>query len=264
MARYRPYRSDFLSHLSEVKHWLVVVAMESEEEALIAGLETRELRYGKRLPIRVRHLDWPHGRLTVARSGIGLVKAGMLLSGIVEHEPVDAVLQLGVGGALDERLEIGDTVIARQVLQHDSLAGGLAEKVWIAPGELTLSASDENQVDPFMRCDRLLVDWVKGALSGGEGKVYEGTLVSGSEFAASPARKRELRALAEDALLVDMEGAALAQVCRMLSIPFVSAKTVADRVEPGEHSVAKDYVTSLERAAARSAALLKRSSPPFG
>lgn len=254
---YKPYRSDFLQAMDQVKDLLIIVAMESEEQALLSEIQTQEIAYGKTLKLTAKQFNLPRCRVTVARSGVGLVKAGLLLATIVEHQKIDAVLLLGVGGALDKSLAIGDTVIAKQVIQHDSISSTQHRNILIAPGELTISASADQQTDPVMRCDSTLRAWISSAMkNSGAGRVAEGTILSGSEFAASPDRKAALRALADDALLVDMEAAALAQVSRMLSIPFAAAKTVADRAEP-ESSVFDDYKKFLSAATAHSHGVMK-------
>jgi adenosylhomocysteine nucleosidase len=254
---YLKYKSDFLENMSEVKNLLIVVAMDSEEKALINGVQSREVTYGKKLKITSRQFDLPKCRVTVARSGVGLVRAGILLHAIAEHQPVDAILQLGVGGALDRELNVGDTVVAREIIQHDSVSSSDHGNNFIAPGELVLSAPSDQQVDPIMRCDSVLVNWIKSAFALAKcGKVFEGTILSGSEFAASTQRKQALKALAHNVLLVDMEAAALAQVARMLQIPFVSAKTVADRADP-KSSIPDDYKKFLESAASHSASVLQ-------
>lgn len=203
---YLKYKSDFLKNMGQVKNLLIVVAMDSEEKALINGVQSNEVTYGKKFKITSRQFDLPKCRVTVARSGVGLVKAGILLHTIAEHQPIDAILQLGVGGALDRALDVGDTVVARQVIQHDSVSSSDHGNSFIAPGELTLSAPIDQQVDPIMRCDSVLVNWIKSAVGlAGHGKIFEGTILSGSEFAASRPRKQALKALTDNVFLVDME-----------------------------------------------------------
>ena len=235
---------------------MIVVAMDVEEKAILKNIDFVSRSYGKKTPIVLKSFDLPRCKVTVTKSGIGLANASVHLAMIAELIDVDAIVLLGVGGALDEKLQVGDTVVAKQVIQHDSLASANSRTHFIAPGELTLSASSDQQVDPVMKCDEVLMKWIRlGIESTHKGQVYEGTLLSGSEFAASAKRKKELRALEANALMVDMEAAAFAQVARRLKIPFIAAKTVADRANP-EHSVAKDYVNFLSAATEHSEGLL--------
>jgi nucleoside phosphorylase len=117
---------------------------------------------------------------------VGTANAAVLLSLAAEHIDIDALVLLGVGGALDPRLEVGDTVISKKIIQHDSISSDENRTKFIAPGELTLSVSEDQQVDPIMKCDEVLLGWVrkgkerkgkerKGIELGHQGKTYEGT-----------------------------------------------------------------------------------------
>jgi adenosylhomocysteine nucleosidase len=60
--------------------------------------------------------------------------------------------------------------------------------------------------------------------------IVKGTIVTGDVFVASPAKKEELRkALNADA--VEMEGAAVAQVCRELSVPCLVIRSISDTAD---------------------------------
>src|SRR4051794_32495782 len=89
---------------------LVVVAMESEEKALLEGMSYKAIPLGKLGRETVREFDLPRCRVLVGRSGIGIANAAVLLAAVAEDFKLDAVLLLGVGGALDPMLQIGDVV----------------------------------------------------------------------------------------------------------------------------------------------------------
>ena len=261
MTQYLPYRHNFLKTIGDVRRLLVIVAMKSEEDALLGGLEFTEAVIGKRSKVDLKEFQLPRCQVMVARSGVGLVNGAILMTQIAEHRSIDAVVLLGVGGALDKKLQVGDVIISNQVIQHDSLLSGDGERRLIAPGELTLSAAPDKQVDPVMRCDSVLVAWAANSLGGD--RVFIGTLLSGSEFAANAARKAQLRALAPDALVVDMEAAAIAQIARRMEVPFVAIKTVADRAEPGS-SISDDYSRFLKAATEHGSAVLRGLLESFG
>ncbi|MEW6056575.1 MAG: 5'-methylthioadenosine/S-adenosylhomocysteine nucleosidase [Bdellovibrionota bacterium] len=244
---YLEYDYNFISSLKKVKIIFLIVAMESEEKAILGEGTFSEKTLGKRIKIRVKELKTANRKIIIGRSGVGLVNAGILLNLAAESYPLDAVVLLGVGGALDERLQPGDTVVSNKIIQHDSISSHEDGDHLIAPGELTLSAPQNEQVDPVMRCDEKLKNWIKSLLLPSTGKVYEGTILSGSEFVANSLRKKDLRKLDKDALLVDMESAALAQIARKLKLPFVAAKTVADRANP-KKSISEDYKAFLSAA----------------
>jgi 5'-methylthioadenosine/S-adenosylhomocysteine nucleosidase len=247
-----------LQSISQLRQVLVIVAMEVERVALLGDRAVTRRSLGVRIPIVLHELEFARCRVSVARSGVGLVNAGILLAQVIEHRPVDAVILLGVGGALDERLRPGDWVVARQILQHDSMLSDDHGSQPMPAGELVLSRPDGEKIDPVMPCDRVLIEWIRAAFEAApeSSRICEGTILSGSEFVGSRRRKSALRARAPDALLVDMEAAALAQICRRLDIPFVAAKTVADRADPAE-SIATDYISALRTCSRRAQTLLE-------
>ncbi len=255
-GKYLPYQSDFLNTIYDIKTLFCMVAMDSEEDALLAGHAYTVKEFGRRKKITVKEFNLPHCKVIVGRSGVGLVNAGVLFTMVAEEYPIDAAILLGVGGALDEELNAGDTVIARQVLQHDSMSTLDIGNLFIAPGTYTLSADENNQIDPVIRCDQILVRWVEQVLKNNQYSLFQGSILSGSEFAGRTDRKKYLRSLKEDALLVDMEAGAIAQIARSLKIPFVAVKTVSDRVKP-DSSIADDYKVFLKSAADTSAAVFK-------
>lgn len=248
--KYMPYQSDFLSTINELKCVAIIVAMESEEASMTEGDEYQTISIGKKTKYSVKKLELSERTLLVVRSGVGLVNAGILLTLLCEYYPVDGVILLGAGGALDERLKIGDVVIAQQIIQHDSVSSYEKETVLLAPGELSISAPPDRQVDPVMRCDGILAEWLYGIFKQrqGEDSAFMGTVLSGSEFVANSARKTKLREVHEEAMLVEMEAAALAQVSRKLGIPIGVAKTVVDRLYPDE-TVSDEYKRCLHFAA---------------
>ena len=65
--------------------------------------------------------------------------------------------------------------------------------------------------------------------------MHQGLVVSGDRFVSSQAQGRELRALLPDALAVEMEGVAVAQVCADFGRPFAVLCTVSDRADDQAH-----------------------------
>lgn len=251
--KYLPYESDFLTDIKDIKSLLIIVAMESEEVALLNGQNYTEEQLGDKIPLNIKKINLQNCEVLIAQSGVGLVSAGVLLSRILESYDV---IQLGVGGALDEKLSIGDVVIATSIVQHDSVASHEDGSLFIAPGELTLSIPPDQQIEPMMRTDKLLRSWILEVISSNrKNKIFNGVILSGSEFAASVARKKFLKSLNNEALLVEMEAAALAQLCRKTRTSFVSVKTVADRAVPGQ-SISDDYKKFLNEAVLNSRMVL--------
>ena len=247
-SSYLPYNSNFLGSIRELKRVLFIVAMESERDALLEGKKVEKRTLGRVFKHSFDILRDERLEVMIAQTGVGLVHTGILVSKILENRKVDAIIQLGVGGALESSLHPGDIVVSNKIIQHDSIASLDGESRLMAPGELTLSLPSDQQIDPVMRTDRVLRDWIYEVLhSKKKNRVALGSILSGSEFVANSNRKKEIKKTDSEALMVDMEAAAIAQLARKANIAFVSAKTVADRAEP-EQSISADYQTFLSAA----------------
>jgi adenosylhomocysteine nucleosidase len=85
--------------------------------------------------------------------------------------------------------------------------------------------------------------------------VHRGLVVSGDRFVSTTAESRALQAALPAALAVEMEGAAIAQVCHDFGVPFAAVRTVSDRADDEAHG---DFVSFIRDVASRhSAAIVK-------
>jgi adenosylhomocysteine nucleosidase len=78
------------------------------------------------------------------------------------------------------------------------------------------------------------------------GSVHIGTIASGDQFIAHPDKIEELRAAIPDLLCIEMEGAAVAQVCLEYRIPYIVIRTISDKAD---HSAPMDFLTFIQNVA---------------
>jgi adenosylhomocysteine nucleosidase len=211
----------------------VVAAMREELAALLSVLERpappRTLA-GRRLHAgRLAGMD---AVLTLA--GIGKVAAAATTAIVLGRLEVDAVLVVGTAGGLGDGVGAGDVVVARELLQHDLDASPLFPR-W----EVPLTGRSRFAADPRMAATaaaaaRDVLREPPPALAGlglGPPAVHEGLVVSGDTFVADAASGAALRRDLPEALAVEMEGAAVAQVCADFGRPFAVVRTVSDRAD---------------------------------
>ncbi|MBI5246957.1 MAG: 5'-methylthioadenosine/S-adenosylhomocysteine nucleosidase [Elusimicrobia bacterium] len=234
---------------------LVLVAMDVEKSAILSGFPLKRVRGRMPLGLEVYQLTSGKSTLYLATTGVGIANAAIAASVLSEKLTIEAILLLGVGGAISPALDIGDTVIGTQVVQHDSRYSSSAGTELMAPGELHLSLSPAQRPTPYLTASKTWLHWLTTAM--GESRSFQGTVLSGSEFVGDPARKAELSRITADALLVDMEAAGVAQVARRRAIPFGVAKTVSDRLQPNG-TIATDYKLFLAKAAEMSRRIFSR------
>jgi len=92
---------------------------------------------------------------------------------------------------------------------------------------------------------------VRQALPGA--KLHRGLVASGDRFVSSAAESRDLHLALPDALAVEMEGAAFAQVCHDYGVPFAAVRTVSDRADDEAHG---DFLRFIEDVASRHSAAI--------
>src|SRR5437868_7182347 len=170
----------------------VLALMPDEHKVAVAG---REFFDG--------HL---HGRDVVAvLSRIGKVAAATTAAVLIERFEVDRIVFTGVAGGLAPGVNRGDVVIADAFLQHDLDASPIFPKY-----EVPLYGTDRFEADRALSDE--LAQAVRRALPGTH--LHRGLVVSGDRFVATTGESRALQSALPDALAVEMEGAAIAQVCR--------------------------------------------------
>lgn len=194
-------------------------------------------------------------------SRMAKVAAASTVTTLIEVFGVDVVIFTGVAGAFDPRLAIGDVVIGTTLVQHDLDASPLYRRFEVpllhrlsfeAPADLVALArrSAETYLHAQIQADigaRALRDFGIGSVP----RIHEGAIVSGDQFIADPQKLAALRgALAEAGLpaplCVEMEGAAVAQVCYEHGVPAIVMRTISDKAD---HSAAVDFVPFVERIA---------------
>lgn len=220
----------------------IVSAMQQELAAVLALLpdEHKQLAGGREF--WVGHL---HGQEVVAvLSRIGKVAAAATATALIERFHVDRIVFTGVAGGLAPGVNRGDVVVADSFLQHDLDASPIFPRY-----EVPLYGTDRFATDVALTAQ--LAAAVQRALPGAH--AHRGLLVSGDRFVSSSAESRLLQAALPDALAVEMEGAAFAQVCHDYGVPFAAVRTVSDRADDDAHG---DFLQFIEHVASRHSAAI--------
>jgi len=201
----------------------IVSAMHEELRALLPLVQAARV---VRLGGREFHHGQMHGQpVVLALSGIGKVAASATAVLMMQAFDARALVFTGVAGGLAPGVRVGDVVVARELLHHDMDASPLFPRF-----EVPLTGRARFAADAVL-ADALAV----AAASAGAPRVHEGLIVSGDSFVASAAQSAALRALLPDALAVEMEGAAAAQVCADFARPFAVVRTISDRADDDAH-----------------------------
>ncbi len=172
--------------------------------------------------------------VTLARSGIGKVYAAMCAQRLILTHRPDDVLFIGVAGAIEEGLRIGDAVLATHTAQHDIDTTAL--------GDPPAMVSGPNLVR--FPTDRRIARLLRAAADASGVRAVERGIVTGDQFIADPAKKRALAA-AFQAAACDMETGAAAQACHAYRTPFAAVRTISDALGMD----GSDYLVHMRTAA---------------
>ena len=185
-----------------------------------------------------------HGRPVLASlSRIGKVAAASSAVLLIERFGAAAIVFTGVAGALAPAVRVGDVVVARELLQHDLDASPLFARHEVPLTGRSRFATDAVLTDRLAQAARAaLADPQRtlGAPAVAEfglhaPQVHQGLIVSGDRFVATAAESAALRHELPDALAVEMESAAVAQVCADWGLPFAAMRTISDRADDAAH-----------------------------
>ena len=210
----------------------IIGAMKIEIEALAEKLDDRR-------DSTFSGITFHEGRLcghdvVLAVCGVGKVFAAICAQTMIIKFGVDAIINSGVAGGLDERLGICSAVVADKLVEHDMDTSPLGDPVGLVSGI--------NKV--FFEADRDMITALTKATEDYPDGVLVGTIASGDQFIADNTKKEWLKSTF-DAVACEMEGAAIAHTAYVNNVPFAVFRTISDGGD------GMDFVTFSKIAAER-------------
>lgn len=180
--------------------------------------------------------------VVVACAGIGKVHAAVCAQVMILNFHPDQVINIGVAGALDETLDIGDIVIATAAVQHDIDTSPIGDPVGLISGL--------NMV--YLPCDESLAARLKENADVLNIKTARGVIATGDQFVETKEQKTKLHDVF-GAYACDMEGGAIAQVCVENHVPYAAYRAVSDTLNGN----GQEYTVNAAEAARQSQRLIK-------
>jgi adenosylhomocysteine nucleosidase len=197
----------------------ILAAMPEEIDSIIDLLDqSKKMEIG----LRTYHLGKLQGtECVLVYSRIGKVAAASTATQLVDRFQVDQVLFTGLAGGVGKNVRRGDIVIGTELIQHDLDASPL-----FARHEVPLLGVQRLITDPKM--NELLIDSARVVAGTRNHSVHSGLIATGDQFFSSQDAVVKLQNLLPDALCVEMEGAAVAQICYEYEVPFSILRTISD------------------------------------
>ena len=197
-------------------------------------------------------------------SRIGKVAAAMTATTLVEKFGVTHILFTGVAGSGDPSVRVGDIVVAENLVQHDMDASPLFPRYEVPLTGLSHFAGDRQMALELAHAAQRFIELeLEKAIDPQERavfalqapRVHRGLIASGDQFVSDRRRIQALGGTLQGLLAVEMEGAAVAQVCFELGIPFGVIRTVSDNAN---ENAATDFMRFVKSVAAQYAFYIVR------
>ena len=206
--------------------------------------------------------------VVLSRAGMGKVNAALVATLLADRFACRTVVFTGVAGGLDPDLHIGDVVIADRTVQHDA---GMIEDSALRVYQAGHVPFINPTTDFGWAADPVLLARVRGHLGGfvlsplsrdaGGGdrppRIAYGTVLTGDQYLHCAVSRNRLHTdLGGHA--VEMEGAAVSQVCESFGIPWLVIRALSDLAGAQSRF---DFTAFVDEVSAQSAAILRHLLP---
>ena len=190
----------------------------------------------------IAHRTFHEGKLygkdvILVQSRIGKVASASTATTLIDRFHPDCVIFCGVAGGVAPGLHVGDVVIGDRLVQHD-FDCGVPERIFEIPLlGIKYFEADKSLNDALVKA---VENYIKTDLHGDiparyldefgikSPTVHTGTIASGDQFICDNQKHEWLYSHVESLACVEMEGAAVAQVCYEFDVPCAVVRVISD------------------------------------
>ncbi len=189
----------------------IIFAMAEELDALKKYVKIEKIN-------KLYELEFLEGTIkniscVLVEGGVGKVNAARSTQILIDNYDIDYIFNIGVAGGVSETLKVGDIVVGEKLVQHDfDITAFDHEKGYIS-----------NIGDKFINSSNYLLELSRKSIL----PVKYGVIASGDIFCTDVNMSKKINTKF-DALCVEMEGAAVAQVCYLCKVPFMIIRSISD------------------------------------
>ena len=196
----------------------------------------------------------------VAFSKWGKVAATITATLLIQEFGVTDLFFIGTAGALADDLKVGDIVVARRLVQHDLDARPIISRFELPLLNRVYVSTDWQLTELAGKAVSNLLERGVEYMVGEEAvkefnltpKLYFGDIASGDQFINSDEKRQEILGLLPEVLCVEMEGAAVAQVCLEFGTPFTVIRTISDTADHNARVDFGKFIVEVANAYSRS------------
>lgn len=200
---------------------------------------------------KIYNLDFFKGKIqekecVLVTCGVGKVNSARTVQILIDNYKIDYVINVGSSGGINPELNIGDIVIAKNLVQYDFDITGAGD---YEKGEIC-------GIGKYIESDKKLTNLCEQTIKEiniEDSNIKIGTIASADYFAVDSKKMEDVRR-EFNAECVEMEGASIAQVCFLDNVPFLVIRGISD-VQNGNNKV--DFHTYIEKASKKVAIILE-------
>lgn len=181
-------------------------------------------------------------QIVLLQSGIGKVSAAVGTTLLLQMTCPDMIINTGSAGGLDPSLNVGDILISTEVRHHDVDVSAFGYEIGQLPANPAAYLPNEQ-----------LVELAKKETQKAGFNAISGLICSGDAFINGAEKIADIRQNFPNVVAVEMEAAAIAQVCHAFNIPFVIVRAVSDVADKESHLSFEEF---LPLAAEKSSAIV--------
>ena len=218
----------------------IISALPEEQAGLLQLISNHE--HSAHIERRLEHGLIHEKPAILALAGVGKVAAAITATMLIERYHVQRIVFTGVAGAVNAMVDVGDVVVGTEYLQHDMDASPLFPRYEIPYRGISRFPAHGALFAPVLEALHAANMPAKGQKGL---KIHQGLIISGDRFVCSAAEVQALRQALPEALCVEMEGAAIAQVCHDYQIPFVAIRSVSDKADAEAHIDFPKFVSEV-------------------
>lgn len=182
--------------------------------------------------------------IVLVECGVGKVNAARTTQILIDNFDIDAIINVGSAGSARDEVNIGDIIIGKRLVQHDFDITAFGHPKGYISNVGECIESDDKLIN---KMEKIITN-----LQDNKFNIKIGTIASGDIFCTESKMKEKLR-IEFDADAIEMEGAAIAQVCKLDSIPFVVIRSISDRPNGNNNVTFEQF---LDRASKRCALII--------
>jgi adenosylhomocysteine nucleosidase len=216
----------------------IMSAMMEEVSSLLRHIKNPDIEtIGKREYIKGKLYDRD---VVLVFSRWGKVASSSTTTTLIDKFGVSEIIFTGVAGSISESLSIGDIVIGEKLYQHDMDARPIFKKLEVPLLNKTYFKTDDLVTKKLLIAAESFITEENFII---KPTSQIGNIGTGDRFVNSIELANEIASI-DNLIVVEMEGAAVAQVCYEHNIPFGVVRIVSDNSNSDAHIDFQEFIIS--------------------